>query len=493
MVFSSMFFLWVFFPVVFIGSRILPKKFVNFFLLLASLFFYAWGEPIYIVLMVLSICVNYVFALIIDYGKTKLASRALSIIFLIISLLFNLGMLAYFKYFNFISANINAIAGNEIIPAAKIALPIGISFYTFQILSYVIDVYRGKVSKEKNIINLGLYISFFPQLIAGPIVKFVDIQKQLASREVTSEKTFAGIRRFVIGLSKKVLIANICAFTADTIFNSDYSSVGTISCWLGLICYTIQIYYDFSGYSDMAIGLGKIFGFEFLENFNYPYISKSVQEFWRRWHISLSTWFKEYLYIPLGGNRKGKARTYINLFIVFLCTGIWHGASWNFVLWGLWHGLFMILERVFLAEKLEKNRFKVINHIYTLAVVMLGWVIFRADNIGLAFEYIKNMFTFHLGEGTSLIINGAAVSANTGFWQMQYDLTARYINPQLIIILVLAFIFSGVFRYADIEIKPCDMSKKRLWAESAVIIALLAINVLALVSSTYNPFIYFRF
>ena len=297
-------------------------------------------------LMLFSIIINYVLGIILNKLETKNKKR----IILIISVLFNLGLLGYFKYFNFFATNINKLLGTTLIQIKDIVLPIGISFYTFQIMSYIIDLYKKDIKVQKNILNLALYISFFPQLIAGPIVKYHDIAEQLKERIITIEKFATGIKRFVYGLSKKVILANSLAYIADYIFNTNINFINMPIAWLGAICYMLQIYFDFSGYSDMAIGLGKMFGFEYMENFNLPYISKSITEFWRRWHISLSTWFKEYLYIPLGGNRKGKLRTYINLGIVFFATGFWHGAAWNFIAWGLYNGFFLIIEKIKLKE-----------------------------------------------------------------------------------------------------------------------------------------------
>ena len=404
MVFSSMTFIWIFLPILLFVYYISKEKYRNIILLIFSLIFYSWGEPKYIVLMLISILVNYIFGRILD----KCNKKKNKTIVLIFSIIFNLGLLVYFKYFNFIATNIDNIIGNNVIPNKNIVLPIGISFYTFQIMSYIIDLYRGDIKVQKNLLNLALYISFFPQLIAGPIVKYKDIDEQLQKRTVTIEKFSNGIKRFVYGLAKKVIFANTLAYIADTIFNSNIEFLNMPIAWLGAICYTLQIYFDFSGYSDMAIGLGKMFGFEFMENFNLPYISESITEFWRRWHISLSTWFKEYLYIPLGGNRKGKIRTYINLLIVFFATGIWHGASWNFVVWGLFNGFFLVIERIKLKELLDKNKLKFINHIYALLVIIFGWVLFRADTLKSALQYMKIMISPSkqlVNFDTSLIIN----------------------------------------------------------------------------------------
>ena len=306
------------------------------------------------------------------YAKKKIV--------LIVAIIFNLMILGYFKYFSSMMGALNGLIGKELIQVKTIILPLGISFYTFQIMSYIIDLYRGEIKVQKNIFRLALYITFFPQLVAGPIVKYHDVENQIAHRECTPEKIGYGIKRFIYGLGKKVIISNSIASVVDTIFTNSVDTISTLWVWIGVFLYTLQIYYDFSGYSDMAIGLGKMFGFDFMENFNYPYISKSIQEFWRRWHISLSTWFKEYVYIPLGGNRKGKVRTYFNLWIVFALTGIWHGATLNFLIWGLWHGLFMFIERLGVKKLLDKNPLKIINYIYTMFVVIVGWAMFRCDS-----------------------------------------------------------------------------------------------------------------
>lgn len=364
MLFSSMTFLWVFLPCVFLIHLVLKPCYQNVFLMLASLLFYAWGEPAYLVLMLLSIFVNWVLGLAIE----KFAASKK--IWLIASIVFNLAVLGYYKYYDFLAESINHLLGRDLLPIAGISLPIGISFFTFQIMSYVIDLYRGEYRAQKNIVHLALYISFFPQLIAGPIVRYKDINEQIEHRTLSVEKTVYGLRRFTYGLGKKVLISNVLAECVDTIYGNPISEIGTTTAWVAALLYTFQIYYDFSGYSDMAIGLGKMFGFDFLENFNYPYLSGSIHEFWQRWHISLGTWFREYVYFPLGGNRKGKVRTYINLIIVFLLTGTWHGASWNFIFWGAYHGFFQILERLGLERLLKKT--KVLKYLYAFLVVVVG-------------------------------------------------------------------------------------------------------------------------
>ncbi len=471
MVFSSMTFIWIFLPILLFVYYISKEKYRNIILLFFSLIFYSWGEPKYIVLMLISILVNYIFGRILDKCNKKKNKK----IVLIVSIVFNLGLLVYFKYFNFIATNIDNIIGQNVIPNKNIVLPIGISFYTFQIMSYIIDLYRGDIKVQKNLLNLALYISFFPQLIAGPIVKYKDIDEQLQKRTVTIEKFSNGIKKFVYGLAKKVIFANTLAYIADTIFNSNIELLNMPIAWLGAICYTLQIYFDFSGYSDMAIGLGKMFGFEFMENFNLPYISESITEFWRRWHISLSTWFKEYLYIPLGGNRKGKIRTYINLLIVFLATGIWHGASWNFVVWGLFNGFFLVIERIKLKELLDKNKLKFVNHIYALLVIIFGWVLFRADTLRSALQYMK------------IMIIPSKQLAN-------FD-TSLIINNRNIIMIIVVILFSGILQTIFNKLKNKEKVKEvyHRYFEVIVISLLMFISIMMLASNTYNPFIYFRF
>ena len=470
MLFSSMIFLWLFLPIVFILYYVLDKRYRNLLLLIASIIFYAWGGVSYTLIMFSSIIINYLFALLIDKAieeNNKLKKK----IYLALCVIVNLAILGYFKYTDFAISIINSISGKELISLKNIVLPIGISFYTFQTLSYVVDVYREQNRAQKNIINLALYISFFPQLIAGPIVKYHDIDSQITNRTESLENISYGIKRFIYGLSKKVILANMFALSCDEILKQSIGDIGTALAWVAAILYTLQIYYDFSGYSDMAIGLGHMFGFKFLENFNYPYISKSVQEFWRRWHISLSTWFKEYLYIPLGGNRKGKYFTYINLLIVFFATGLWHGASFNFILWGLWHGLFLVIERIFLGKILEKNKFKFINHIYVVLVFVLGWVLFRANDLSHALDLYKLMFSYK-----------------------ESIFTVRYFfYPQTLVCFVFGILFSGLFQSLFPKIKEIIFSSKIYILESIIQFILLFICIMYLVNGTYNPFIYFRF
>ena len=465
MVFSSMIFLWVFLPVVFLLTRILPRKTHNILLLIASLLFYAWGEPVYILLMLCSILMNWLFGLWIEKKRHPLP--------LALDVICNLALLFYFKYFSFFTDICNAIAKKEVIAPRDIALPIGISFFTFQAMSYVIDLYRGKYHAERNVLHVALYISFFPQLIAGPIVRYVDVHEQITQRTITPEKTAEGIRRFLYGLAKKALIANILAESADAIYALPMEEMTGLLAWIGAVLYTFQIYYDFSGYSDMAIGLGKMFGFEFLENFNYPYLSVSAGEFWRRWHISLGAWFKEYLYIPLGGNRKGKARTYGNLLIVFFVTGLWHGASWNFVLWGLYYGVLVVLERLFYGKWMERHR--VVGHIYMTVAFVFGWAIFRVDT-GMAdlAEVLKRMLL-----PWQYTTGGAALST--------------LISNRALLMLIAAIVGCGILQWNVGERLHLKQRWKNSVPEFLFCIAIFAASLVTLVSGTYNPFIYFRF
>lgn len=463
MVFSSMIFLWLYLPFVLVLYYFAQEKLRNIFLLIVSLFFYAWGEPKYILLMLCSIVINWLCGLLIEeYGRRK--------IFLIAAVALNLGILGYFKYFNFLVQMVGDISKKEF-GVFEVPLPIGISFFTFQALSYVVDLYRNQYKAQRNIIKLALYISFFPQLIAGPIVKYKDINEQLDKRTVTYIKVAEGIRRFIYGLGKKVIIANTVAYCVDEIYALDYSKLTGLLAWAGAILYTLQIYYDFSGYSDMAIGLGKMFGFDFLENFNYPYLSSSMQGFWRRWHISLGTWFREYVYIPLGGNRKGTSRTYWNLFIVFLLTGLWHGANYTFILWGVYHGLFQIIERIGLGRVLEKHR--LVAHIYTTIIFVFGWVLFRADNLLQAGVMVKRMVLP---------------------WQYTEDalIMGQLFGAKTIVIIILGIMGCGFLQRI---FGHCTKAWK--WKDSYLEIgycgAMFIFCIVMLASNTYNPFIYFRF
>lgn len=466
MVFSSLTFLCVFLPVVLAVYYLLPTlRIRNILLIVVSLLFYAYGEPIYVLLMIFSIVMNYLFGRWLD---SQNQTRRKAVLFL--AVIINLGLLVVFKYTDMILQTINSINGSQI-PLVGLALPIGISFFTFQALSYVIDVYRKEVPSQKNLWNVMLYISFFPQLIAGPIVKYHDIAQQIHTRTADSREIAEGLRRFILGLSKKVLLSNTLAITADALFGAAPAEINILSAWLAAICYMLQIYFDFSGYSDMAIGLGHMFGFRFLENFRYPYISTSIKEFWRRWHISLSTWFKEYLYIPLGGNRKGLARTCLNKMIVFFCTGLWHGANWTFVLWGLWHGAFLLLEQVCPIHKLQKG----LAHIYALLVVCIGFVLFRADTLQQGVFLIGNMFT------------------GWEFTHLQMTTVLEQMTPLLILTLLCSFV--GCTPWLPKVAQWC-CEKGGQKAETVGYVCsflLLLLCMLSLSSGTYNPFIYFRF
>ena len=436
-------------------------------LLAASLLFYAWGEPRYVFLMLFSIVLNWSFGVFID--KVKKGRRLL----LALCVACNLAILGYFKYFNFFANTINGLVNAEWITPRNIPLPIGISFFTFQALSYVIDLYRGDCKVQKNIVNLALYISFFPQLIAGPIVRYSDIDRQINARTVTAEKFSLGLRRFLYGLGKKVIISNCMAELADLIFSLPFASLSTTSAWLGAITYTMQIYFDFSGYSDMAIGLGKMFGFDFLENFRYPYLSRSIQEFWQRWHISLGTWFREYVYIPLGGNRKGKGRTYLNLFAVFFLTGMWPGASWTFIIWGLYHGAFQIIERIGLKKFLEKHH--VLSHLYCMFVVVIGWVFFRSETLLGAVRYLMRMLVPWRYGFSSMFCMPAGLTLRHG------------------IFLIIAVIGSGLIQSVSGACPALEKKWKYSYAELAFLCLIFLYSMMLLAAGTYNPFIYFRF
>ncbi len=466
MVFSSPTFLFIFLPAVFLLNIAFSGsvRARNALLLIASVVFYAWGEPVYVLLMIFTSLVNHLMAL--GLGKESRRKALLALI-----LVWNIGSLVFFKYTDFLIESINAVTGLGISPVG-IKLPVGISFFTFQAMSYALDVYRGQVPPQKRFFNTLLYISLFPQLIAGPIVKYHDVAEQLENRPLSIEATASGLRRFCCGMAKKVLIANVLGLAADRVYAMELSAVNGPIAWLGAAAYLLQIYFDFSGYSDMAIGLGRVFGFNFRENFRHPYAANSMQDFWRRWHISLSTWFKEYVYIPLGGNRKGKLRTGINKAIVFFLTGLWHGANWTFVLWGLFHGAFLMLEAygVFPVEK-WKPFFR---HAYTLLAVTVGFVLFRADSVSAAFGMIGIMFT-----GWKFSPQFAAsLSA----------LLTPIIAAMLIIGALAALPFGG--RIA------ARLDRKGGVYQGAVYLlafAGLALSALCLSTSAYNPFIYFRF
>ena len=480
MVFSSLTFLWIFLPLVLLVNYLfsfIKKDNVKFLckninLLVASLVFYAWGGIYYLLVMLASIIGNYLFALWIDKAKTKQnPSQKSAKCALAFAIIFNLGLLFYFKYANFFVGVIESIIHGNF-GLREVVLPIGISFFTFQAMSYVIDVYNEKVACQKNLLLLALYVSLFPQLIAGPIVKYQDVEHQLQSRSESLDNFVIGIKRFLYGLAKKVIVANACGKVAEVVFGSEISALGTGIAWLGLVCYSIQIYFDFSGYSDMAIGLGRMFGFTFNENFHYPYTSLSITEFWHRWHVSLSSWFKEYVYVPLGGNRKGKARTLFNLFIVFLLTGIWHGANYTFILWGVFYGVVIVIERLFFKSWLDKNKVKPLNWLYTALVVTLLWVFFRADSVSYAFAFICKLFDFSSG---TLTLYGVI-----DLWDW--------------CVLAFGILFCG-FAQRLFE-KPYNNVKAKtwvFWVDFALQIGLYFLCIVFLMNDSFNPFIYFQF
>lgn len=464
MVFSSMVFLCVFLPAAFCLHLLLPgMRAKNFLLVVASLVFYAYGEPIYVILLVASSAGNYILARLTgECPKIRKLTMTLAVVI-------NLGLLVIFKYSGFLVETFNSVTGAGI-PVPQVRMPIGISFFTFQALSYVIDVYRGDASVQKNFGKVLLYISFFPQLIAGPIVKYHDVEAEINNRKQTPEEIGKGIRRFIAGLSKKVLIANTMGLVADNLFGAAATGITGPGAWLGAVSYMLQIYFDFSGYSDMALGLGMMFGFHFHENFDYPYISASIREFWRRWHMSLSGWFKEYLYIPLGGNRRGKFRTVVNKMIVFVCTGIWHGASFNFLFWGIYHGFFLMLEEYIPFIGKKGGKFKsFFQHVYALLVVCVGFVFFRADTMKQGCFWIREMFT------------------DFGWKASAMSLTLQQLTPVYLVTLAAALV-------AAVPVN--SMLKKYKWYEGFTYVLSLAgfaLCVLSLAGGTYNPFIYFRF
>lgn len=465
MVFSSFTFLFIFLPLVLLTYFLAKKRqYRNVVLLVFSLIFYAWGEPVYVLLMLLSIIVNYFIALKIERrkkGKKK---------WMIIDVIFNLGIIGFFKYGNFMIQNINSIFHSNI-GEMNLALPIGISFYTFQVLSYVIDVYRKTVPAQKSMVNLGMYVTLFPQLIAGPIVRYETVAEEIENRKENFNEVVEGLKRFFIGLGKKVLIANQMALIADTIYGGDLEVTGTIALWLAAISYTLQIYFDFSGYSDMAIGLGRMFGFHFLENFNYPYIAKSITDFWRRWHISLSTWFRDYVYIPLGGNRVNKLKWLRNILVVWLLTGLWHGASWNFILWGVYYGVILIIEKVFLGKLIEKLP-KVLQHIYALFFIIIGWVIFRVEDFSQMGIVLQKMFVWQAsGIVDNIILNFDIFSS------LPY---------------ILVGIIGSIPLLANIREKRRETTTYQV-ASSIWSFGVFILSICFLLVATYNPFIYFRF
>jgi len=463
MLFTSISFLYYFLPTIIILYFITPKKYRNYILLIFSIIFYMYGEPKYVILMLVEILVAYFGALLIDKYKSKE-------IFLI-TIIIHIGLLCVFKYTDLFIGTINSIFKSNI-SFLNIALPIGISFYTFQILSYVIDVYRGKVKVQKNILKLATYVSLFPQLIAGPIVRYETICDELDNRDETIEKFSLGVRRFIIGLAKKVLIANMLGELCTKFSLVDERSV--LFYWIFAISYMLQVYFDFSAYSDMAIGLGKMFGFTFLENFNYPFISKSITEFWRRWHISLSSWFKDYVYIPLGGSRKGTLKLVRNILIVWFLTGIWHGAAYNFILWGLFIGVFLVIEKLWLSKYISKLP-KFLRNIYVLFIIMISFIMFNAGSINEAFFNIKGLF----GLNKEVFIN---------------NYTIYYLKSYLIVLIIAIFGATPLFKNIIEKLKKSKCLNKIVNVLEPIFLVILLLLVTAyLIDSSYNPFLYFRF
>jgi len=470
MVFSSILFIFVYLPLTLLVYFLVPFRYKNMALLACSLVFYAWGEPIYVLLMIMNILFNWIMGMDIQLKKGRGQVKRASVS-LILTLVVNFGLLGFFKYYGFLITNLNVILPVDI-PVREIALPIGISFYTFQTLSYIIDVYNGKIKAQKSPIVLGTYVTMFPQLIAGPIVQYSDIETQMQQREISLEKFGAGIKRFIVGLSKKVLLANTSGAVFNTLSAMDLDEASILTGWLLIIAYTFQIYFDFSGYSDMAIGLGKMMGFDFKENFDYPYIAKSAEDFWRRWHISLSSWFRDYVYFPLGGSYVSKGKHIRNIMIVWMLTGFWHGAAWNFVIWGLYYGLILIFEKQFLLRRTTRTP-GIIMHIYTMLVVMVGWVIFCSVDMSMCFDILSamfNIFTHPLVDGTGMY----------------------YLTSNLILGGIMACCSTPVMKTA-VHYVENRWPKASGWLITVGGVLLFLLCIAYLVNETYNPFLYFRF
>ena len=465
MVFSSLLFLFIYLPVVLAVYYLVPRRWRNLWLFIVNIVFYGWGEPVYVLLMLFSICINYAAGLLVDRFKRSDRLKAKRI--LVADIVVNLALLAFFKYYDLFAETLSLIPGVRI-RSLGLALPIGISFYTFQTMSYPIDIYRGDAELQRNFISFGTFVALFPQLIAGPIVRYKDVADQLDFRSGGIGQFSSGVRRFTVGLAKKVLLANNIGMLWDVYSSKAPGELTVLGAWLGIFAFTMQIYFDFSGYSDMAIGLGRMLGFEFLENFNYPYISKSVTEFWRRWHISLGTWFRDYVYIPLGGNRKGKARQFFNLLVVWALTGFWHGANWTFLCWGLYYAVFLMIEKAFLLKKLEKV--PVLATVYALLVAICGWVLFDLPTVGEAFAYYRAMFGF----------------ASAGFCTAG-DLF--YLRNYALILVVGALACMPVGKTLYQKLRPGVQSV----LTPLLIVFVLVLSTAYLVDATYNPFLYFRF
>ncbi len=467
MVFSSLTFMFLFLPIVLMVYYVLPFKLKNLFVLISGLIFYAWGEPFYVIMMIISTLIDYFAGLCINKFKGK---RGLQRLFLIISVAMNLSLLGVFKYSGFIITNINSIFGTEIMNP-NLPLPIGISFFTFQSMSYTIDLYLGNIKVQKNPITFAAFVTLFPQIVAGPIVRYEDVAAELDSRKITIDCIYEGVITFVIGLGKKILIANNIGLLWTTVSQSNLSEVSVLSAWMGILAYTFQIFFDFSGYSDMAIGLGKMMGFNFPQNFNYPYQSKSISEFWRRWHITLGSWFKSYVYFPLGGSRKGKGRTVFNLAVVWLLTGIWHGASWNFILWGVLYGIIIILEKLFLGKILDKLP-SFFSWLYTMFFVVMGWVLFATPDLSTAGSYFSCLFG-----GSGILVDSQAM-----YYLLNYG-----------IIFVLS-----IFASTDSWKRLVGMARNKFpqvvnYLMPVCTLAVLMISTSYLVDASYNPFLYFNF
>lgn len=468
MVFSSLIFIFIFLPLVLVSYYIAPRRLRNTVILLASLLFYAWGEPTYIILIIISILINYLGALLI---RVHIKNKDKSKFIFITLLLIDISILFFFKYYGFAIECLGSIIGLDL-KVKSISLPLGISFYTFQQISYIADIYMQKVKPERNLIDFATYITMFPQLIAGPIVKYEDIHKQLANRKESINKFGEGVQRFIIGLGKKVILANNIGLIWTQVKEVNLNDLSVVLSWIGIIAFTLQIYFDFSGYSDMAIGLAKMFGFDFLGNFDYPYISKSITEFWRRWHMSLGGWFREYIYIPLGGNKKGTLIQVRNLFIVWFTTGLWHGASTNFVVLGLYFGVILFIEKIYLKDLLKKIP-SMFSHIYTLIIVMIGWVIFDMNTLTDSGHYIKIMFGF----GNNIFI----------------DNLAKYILTNNFIILLIGLICSTKLIKIYMNKIKSTFRENDVFLITAINLLILIISTAYLVGASYNPFLYFRF
>ena len=481
MVFSSTIFLFFFLPLTLLAYFVVGPRGRNAILLAASLLFYAWGETVYLLVMLFSIAANYLFGLLIDRARQRGRRGGLAFACAVAT---NLGLLGFFKYANFLVDNLNPVLpvlGLAPIDIGRVHLPIGISFFTFQALSYIIDLYRNETTVQRSLLNFALYKALFPQLIAGPIVRYRDVAREIERRTVSLHDFASGVQRFIIGLGKKVLIANVMGRAADTIFATPAETLPATLAWTGAIAFMLQIYFDFSGYSDMAIGLGRMFGFHFLENFNYPYIARSVREFWRRWHISLSTWFRDYLYIPLGGNRHGPVRTGANLLLVFLLCGLWHGASWTFLIWGVYHGIFLVLERVPAVRRLLDRLPAPVQHAYVLLVVLVGWVFFRADTFAHALAYLEAMVDFSrpplfnsqlflaLNNEFSLTLAAAVIGSTPVFMLLQRWRTGRPIVP------------APAMRWLAATAQVGSLG------------FVLVYSIAAVLGGAHNPFLYFRF